>query len=52
MQLFLIAEFILGIMVGLAFCATNAERQMLLPWRLLRSLSPDDATASGTAHRI
>jgi hypothetical protein len=52
MQLFLIAEFILGIMVGLACCATAAERQMLLPWSLLRSLSPDNATAAGTAHRI
>ena len=52
MQLFLIAEFILGILVGLACCATNAERQMLLPWSSLRRLSPDDATAAGTAHRI
>jgi hypothetical protein len=52
MQLFLIAEFILGIMVGLACCATAAERQMLLPWSLLRSLSPDNATVAGTVHRI
>lgn len=52
MQLFLITEFILGIMVGLAFCATNAERQMLLPWRLLRGLSPDEVAAAGRKQRI
>jgi len=36
MQLFLTAEFILGLLIGIALSATSVERQALEPWRAFR----------------
>lgn len=47
MRLFLTAEFILGFLIGFALSATNTERQVLRPGRLVRALSPDDAITAG-----
>jgi len=35
MQLFLSAEFIIGLVIGLALRASNVERRMLGCWRTL-----------------
>jgi len=44
MQMFFLVEFIIDLVIGVVVCATTAERQVLGPSGLLRSLSPDDDT--------
>jgi hypothetical protein len=45
MQLFLSVEFLIGLLIGLALRASNVERDLLQPWRYVRTRCPHENDA-------